>query len=90
MDERIKRQGNVCGSNRTSAKAQAEQCNKGEHLICTLHFDFLNANLVPKTSLGIVPDFLNEKFSVEKRDLGSPQYLVAAERWMKLNKRKSL
>jgi hypothetical protein len=29
-----------------------EQCNKEEHLICLLHFDFLNANLVPKNAFG--------------------------------------
>jgi hypothetical protein len=48
---------NACGSNRTSVKAWGEQCNKEEHLICPLHFEVLNANLVPKTPLGIVPDF---------------------------------
>jgi hypothetical protein len=32
--------GNACGSNRTSVKAWVEQCNKEEHLICSLHFGF--------------------------------------------------
>jgi hypothetical protein len=44
---------NACGTTRTSVKGWGEQCNKGEYLICTLHFDFLNAILVPKTPLGI-------------------------------------
>jgi hypothetical protein len=44
--------GNACGSNQRSVKALAEQCNKREHLICMLHFDFLNANLVPKHAFG--------------------------------------
>jgi hypothetical protein len=37
-----------------------KQCSKGKHLIRTLHFDFLDADLVPQTPLGIVPDFSNE------------------------------
>jgi hypothetical protein len=44
--------GNACESNRTSVKAWGERCNEGEHLIFTLHFDFLNANLVPKNAFG--------------------------------------
>jgi hypothetical protein len=52
--------GNAGGSNRTSMEAWGKQGNKGEHLICSLYFDFLNANWFQKTPLGIVPDFSNE------------------------------
>jgi hypothetical protein len=44
--------GGACGGNQILVKAWAEQCNKGEHLICMLHFDFLNANLVPTNAFG--------------------------------------
>jgi hypothetical protein len=44
--------GNACGGNRTSVKTLGEQCNKEEHLICTLHFDFLNVNSVTKNASG--------------------------------------
>jgi hypothetical protein len=50
-----------------------EQCIKGEHLICTLRFDFLNANLVPKTPLDIVPDFSNENLVSKNGILGLPK-----------------
>jgi hypothetical protein len=66
--------GNACGSNRTPVKAWGEQCNKEEHLACSFHFDFLNANLVPKTPLGIVPDFLNENLVSKNGILGLPPF----------------
>jgi hypothetical protein len=64
--------GNACGSNRTLVKAWEQQRNKGDHLICTLHFDFLNANLVTKTPLGIVPDFSNENLASKNGILDLP------------------
>jgi hypothetical protein len=42
-------------------------------LICTLHFDFFNPNLVPKKPLGIVPDFLNENLVSQNVILGLPE-----------------
>jgi hypothetical protein len=33
-------------------KGLGEKDNKEGHLICSLHFDFLNANLVPKNAFG--------------------------------------
>jgi hypothetical protein len=64
--------GNACGSNRTSMKAWGEQCNQEEHLICTLHFNFLNANFVTKMLLGIVPEFSNENLVLKNGILGLP------------------
>jgi hypothetical protein len=67
---------NACGRNRTSVKAWGEQCNKGEYLICTFHFDFLNANLMPKNALGILPDFSNENL-VSKNGVLSPLFILS-------------
>jgi hypothetical protein len=43
--------GNACRNNQTSVKAW-RKCNKGKHLICTLHFDFLNEDLVTTNAFG--------------------------------------
>jgi hypothetical protein len=72
MDEKIKsreclwKQSNI-------GEGLGKQCNKGVHLICTLHFDFLNANLVRKTPLGIVPDFSNQNWVLKNGILGLPK-----------------
>jgi hypothetical protein len=54
QDERTKgsRDGEYLWKQSNIGEGLGEQCNKGEHLICTLHFDFLNANLVSKNAFG--------------------------------------
>jgi hypothetical protein len=62
----------------TIGEGLGEQCNKGEYLICMLHFDLLNANRVPENAFDIVPDFSNENLVSKNGILGLPNFLNMA------------